>query len=141
MLKNFVKLFLIAVIASSFFIVPVHAAKTIDDATSILKDVVKQTGHTSTNIPTDLPGAVGFWIKIALSVVGVAFFVLMVYAGITWMLAQGEEEKIKTAKSTIIMAVIGLFIVIAGYAITNFIVTNVIGGQASNPMTQIEEQE
>lgn len=120
-----------AIIVGSFFMTPVRAAKTIDDATVILGEVAGQTGHIGTKIPTDLPGAAGFWIKIALSITGLVFFVLMIYAGMTWMLARGEEEKITTAKNTIIMAVIGLFIVIAGYVITDFIITRVVPGLAA----------
>jgi hypothetical protein len=68
---------------------------------------------------------IGQVINIALALVSSIFLVLMVYAGILWMTARGEEEKITKARETIIMASIGLVIVVSSYAITSFILTQV----------------
>ncbi|MCU0679703.1 MAG: pilin [Planctomycetes bacterium] len=57
----------------------------------------------------------------ALSFVGVIFLVLMIYGGILWMTAQGNEEQTKKAKTLIVDAVIGLVIVMSAYAITAFV--------------------
>jgi hypothetical protein len=134
---KYIKISLVlAVLLSSFFAVPAEAKKSLKDATGVLGQVVPATGYTATNLPQTVPEIIGFWIKIALQVVGVTFFVLMIYAGFKWMLARGAEEQITTAKNTIIMAAIGMVIVISGYAITNFVVTRVVEGQANNPVTQ-----
>lgn len=74
-----------------------------------------------------LPQIIGSIIQVFLTIVGVIFLVLMVYAGYLWMTAQGEESKIDKAKDTIKAAVIGLIVVVAAYAITNFIVSGIIG--------------
>ncbi|MFA4831110.1 MAG: hypothetical protein WC862_03535 [Patescibacteria group bacterium] len=63
-----------------------------------------------------------------LSMIGVLFFVLMVYAGILWMTARGNEEHTKKALNTIIAASIGMVIVLASYAITSFVLKSVEGG-------------
>lgn len=140
MSKNLAKIFLLAIILSSFFVAPVFAKGTINDAMNILnKNVKGPAGYSAPALAQTFPEMVGFWIKIALSIAGVVFFVFMVYAGITWMLARGEEEKIKTAQNTIIMAVIGLMIVVSGYAISNFVVTRVVMQQASSPGTGTPE--
>lgn len=138
MSKNLAKIFLLVIIISSFFIAPVHAKKTYKDATNILNEALPSTGYTNTALPQNVPELIGFWIKIALSAVGIIFFVLMFYAGYLWMTARGAEETITTAKNTIIMAVIGLIIVVSGYAISNFIVTYVVERQAGNPATDTE---
>ncbi len=70
---------------------------------------------------------VGKIIGVVLSFVGVIFLVLIIYSGLTWMLAQGNESTIDKAKQTIIAATTGLVIVMAAYAITAF-----IGNQLSN---------
>ena len=64
---------------------------------------------------------IGTVIQMALSLLGVIFLVLMLYAGYHWMTAQGEEEKVEKAKDTITRAIIGLVIVIGSYAIWAFV--------------------
>jgi hypothetical protein len=81
----------------------------------------------------DLPILIGKYIKILLSLVGIIFVVLMVYAGYNWMTSAGEEEKITTAKDTIRSAIIGLIIIISAYAITGFVVGSLVKAGQTNP--------
>jgi hypothetical protein len=69
----------------------------------------------------DLPTIIGNVIGTVLSFVGVIFFLLVLYAGMSWMLAMGKEEKITQAKDMLFAAVIGLIVVLAAYAITNVV--------------------
>ena len=62
-----------------------------------------------------------------LTLVGVLFFLLMIYAGISWMLARGNEEQSKKALNTVTAAIIGLVLVMASYAITQFVFKSVSG--------------
>lgn len=68
----------------------------------------------------------GTIIGIVLSFVGVLFLLLMIFAGLTWMTAQGSQEKVTKAKDLMINAIIGLIVVLAAYAITTFIGTRLI---------------
>ena len=68
---------------------------------------------------------IGNLIGTILSIIGVIFFILMVYAGFKWMTARGNEEGVKEAQKTIIAAIIGLVVVLSAYAITNFVFTSV----------------
>lgn len=68
-----------------------------------------------------VPELTGTIIGSALSIIGVIFFILLVYGGFLWMTARGEEGPIKKAQETIIAATIGLIIVLGSYAITNFV--------------------
>ena len=72
----------------------------------------------------DVPTMLGTVIGAAMSLVGVVFFVLSIYAGFLWMTARGDETQAKKARDTLTMSVIGLIIVFGAYAITAF-VTNV----------------
>jgi amino acid transporter len=65
-------------------------------------------------------------IGIVLSFVGVLFLILMIYAGILWMTAQGNEQQVAKAKGLLINGTIGLIIVFAAYAITSFIGTEIL---------------
>ncbi|MBP9761372.1 MAG: hypothetical protein KBD15_03995 [Candidatus Magasanikbacteria bacterium] len=63
-----------------------------------------------------------------LSLIGVMFFVLIVYGGFLWMTARGEEDMIKKGQRSIIGATIGLIIVLGSYALTSFVFQSADGG-------------
>jgi hypothetical protein len=84
----------------------------------------KNTVYDTSATPEAIIGRI---IKYALGLVGIVFFVLMVYAGFTWMTARGEEKKVKEAEGTIKAAVIGIVIVALAYGITSYVLTNVSG--------------
>lgn len=84
--------------------------------------------NTQQGSVSDVAGNV---IGAGLTLIGVLFFMLMIYAGITWMLARGNEEQSKKALNTITAAIIGLVLVIASYAITQFVFQSVSGQQTS----------
>jgi hypothetical protein len=69
----------------------------------------------------------GIIVGVVLSFVGVLFLALMMYAGILWMTAQGNEQQVTKAKGLLINAVIGIIIVFASYAITAFVGNNFLG--------------
>jgi len=73
-----------------------------------------------------IENVIGTIIKAALTLVGLIFLILMVYAGYLWMTARGEEEQVKKAKDIIVGSLIGLFIVLSAYAITYFVTTNFV---------------
>jgi len=96
-----------------------------------LNTTAQQTGHAradgsaayfGSKDPVQIVGAV---IKILLSFLGVIFLVLLIYGGYLWMTARGEEALAKKAKDIIKNAIIGLVIVLAAYAITNFVMENI----------------
>jgi len=73
----------------------------------------------------DLPTKIGSVIGTLLEFTGVAFFLLIVYAGITWMTAAGDPGPTKKAKDIMTAAIVGLIFVLSAYAITSFIGQNV----------------
>lgn len=84
---------------------------------SPLADVQTRTGYSDEDIGT-VSGRV---INTALTLVGIIFLLLMVYAGYLWMTAQGEDAQIKKATDIIKGTVIGLVLVLSAYAITIFV--------------------
>lgn len=75
-------------------------------------------------VNTDVPALIGKWLGIILGFTGTIFFILVVWAGLTWMTAAGNEENIKKAQGILKTAVIGLIVVLSAYAITRFIGTS-----------------
>src|SRR3989338_10644917 len=65
-----------------------------------------------------IPGLAGIIIKSLLGLLGVAFFILMLYGGFIWMKARGNEKEVEKAKNILTDAIIGIVIVAAAYAIT-----------------------
>jgi hypothetical protein len=72
-------------------------------------------------IMVSIPGAIGKVLGAGLSLIGIVFLILMIYAGFRWMIARGNEADVEKAKKLIEAAIAGLVIVIAAYAITAFI--------------------
>jgi hypothetical protein len=73
-----------------------------------------------------VPEIAGALIGVAFSVIGIVFLGLALYAGYKWMTAQGNEKDVTKARDTLINATIGVVLMVAAYAITNFLFTNVI---------------
>jgi len=128
--KSFFAGAVLGIALSAFGAHSVLAKKTLSDAASGLSSVSQKTGITEGQVTT----IVGNGIATLLTAVGLLFFGLMVYAGITWMIARGNEEDVTKARNTIIAAVIGLLITVSAYAITNFIESAVIQGGTNNPL-------
>jgi lysylphosphatidylglycerol synthetase-like protein (DUF2156 family) len=62
-----------------------------------------------------------------LSLVGVVFLILMIYGGITWMTAAGNEKQVEKAKHIIVYAIVGLIIILSAYTITAFLGGSLVG--------------
>lgn len=105
--------------------VPFMASATGSALTNLQQSL--NTTSTSAGLTSKpLPELVGSFIASALGLLGVVLVVLVIYAGFIWMTAQGNDEKIKKAKGMITSAVIGMIIIFAAYAITNFVVASLV---------------
>ena len=56
-----------------------------------------------------------------LALLGIIFMVLLIYGGYNWMLARGNEEKIKKASGILRDAVLGMILILLAGAITSYI--------------------
>ncbi len=88
------------------------------DANNNLNFVGSKAGA---NTAADLPTLVGGIISAALTLVGIIFLILMVYAGYLWMTAAGEEAQVEKAQNIIKASIIGIVVVLSAYAITTFV--------------------
>jgi len=88
--------------------------ETIDEPTQ------KMLGETGLNDFTLVQIIVAI-IQVALSLLGIIFLIIIVFAGYSWMTAAGNEEAVKKAQDMIKRAIIGLVIVLMAYTITYFI--------------------
>jgi hypothetical protein len=74
-------------------------------------------GYSSTSLTV----IIGKLITVFLSLLGVIFLLLTIYAGFLWMTAAGDDKKIQSAKNILSAAVVGLVIILAAYAISDFV--------------------
>ncbi|MFA5029829.1 MAG: hypothetical protein WC518_03780 [Patescibacteria group bacterium] len=120
LIKKIVIAIVLLVVMSLFCLPAVSLASTgMLDKLNTVKENSGLGGDASENA---LPIAVGRIIGVALGILGVIFIMLIIYAGFIWMIASGDDGKVKKAKDIIIAATIGLVIVLASYSISYFIV-------------------
>lgn len=77
---------------------------------------------SSLNGATSLPTIIGKGVGVLLGVLGIAFVVMVVYAGFLYLTAQGEDANVKKAKKMMTQAVIGMVIVVSAYAISSYVI-------------------
>ena len=78
-----------------------------------------------------LEETLGMLINVLLGLLGIIFLVLVIYAGFLWMTAGGDEKAVAKAKSIMITAVIGLVILLSAYAISSFVLDQLISSTGS----------
>ncbi len=76
--------------------------------------------------PQPLERILGNIINAVLGFLGIVFLILLLYAGFLWMTAQGEEKQVTKAKDIIKQAVIGLIVIVAAFAISNFVLSSLV---------------
>jgi hypothetical protein len=91
----------------------------------------------------DINNEIAFFINISLGFVGIILLVLTLIAGTKWMTAQGDKDKIASAKNIIIGCTIGLFLLTISYSASNFVITSINNAQGNkfNKTTQINNGE
>ncbi len=126
--------FLIVLFFSILSVLPVQAGFLSQNVTGQLTNntglVQREAGYDSSATIGTIVGAA---IKGFLGLLGIIFVILIIIAGYNWMSAAGDEEKITKAKDTLRAAVIGIIIVVAAYAITYFVFSNLPGAGGANP--------
>jgi hypothetical protein len=88
-----------------FFFIFINKAAALD---------VNLTNPLSTS---DFNKLVGNTLQWVLSVAGSVALIMLIFGGITYITAAGDEQRITTAKRTITWAILGLTVVLLSYAI------------------------
>ncbi len=83
-----------------------------------LGESAKMGGYKETDNVYTMLGSI---IKVTLGILAIVFFGLVLYAGLRWMTARGNEEFTKKAKTILEAAITGLVIVMGAYGITVFL--------------------
>ncbi len=81
----------------------------------------QQSGMSSTPLPT----VVGNVIKIILGLTGTIALIFIIWGGVRWMVSKGDASKIADARKLMVAGVIGLAIIAAAYAISDFVIKQI----------------
>lgn len=112
-----------------FTIQTAHAATKIQDAGAILNQAAGPTGVQQVPL-LDMVAAV---MQALLGMVGIVFFILIVYGAYLWFAAAGADEKTKKGRGVIITAISGLMIVLAAGALSGFVFEKLTVGNITSP--------
>ncbi len=70
---------------------------------------------------TSVQGLVGQAIKILLSFIGSIMLALYIYAGILWMTAGGNSERIDTSKQVLVWTTLGVAVMLVSYLVITYV--------------------
>lgn len=107
------------------------------DAESTGLNATAEAGGYGT-APRELPVILGQIINVFIGLLGIIIFLIILYAGIMWMTAAGDETKVKKAQSMIMSAVIGAIVVFSAYAITIFVTQQTLSATGNTTPTTSE---
>ena len=116
----------ISFVLTAFLFLPVVVFA--NDAADALLDGVSVAGNSAGfgSEEQSTFAFIGGLIKAVLGVLGIAFLLLLIYSGILYLLDQGTGDGVKKAKALLKAAIIGMIIIVAAYAIANFVIAALI---------------
>lgn len=80
-----------------------------------------QTNPDEINSKDDIRNMITQIVGYILAMVGVILLVQIIFAGYSWMMSGGNEEKIKKAKGKIVNSIIGIAIIMVAYVLVSTI--------------------
>ncbi len=115
------KYFLLTFLLFSFFLIFLLTNNALAYSFGDIQGLYQKTGGEAGLSQKEFSLVVAGVINQVLTLIGAVFVVLFIYAGVSWMISGGTEDKINKAKKTMTYAIIGLLVIIAAYSITYFI--------------------
>ena len=88
-------------------------------------DENKEIADTTKLTTTSLDNATVGFLRILLGYLSLVAVIFVLYGGITWMTAAGNDEKVMKAKKILTASVIGLTIILLSWALITFVFNSV----------------
>ena len=132
--KNFTTLISLVVAATMLLALPAFAqteTDAIQKSKSKLEQIGQKTGFLKSG-STLLKEDGSFYerfallVNIVLGLIGILVTVYIIYSGVKWITAGGNEEQVKGAKEGIRNAVTGLAVILLGFVVVNFLIYRVL---------------
>lgn len=119
---------------------PTTYAKSVCEMKGQVSDEVYRAAGCGDN-KGELKNVVITIINAIIAVSGIVAVIFVIVGGINYMTSTGEPQKTKKAKDTILYACIGLVITALSFAIVNFVISGLIGGQAGNQSNDQQDSQ
>lgn len=118
-------LFLVGVVATMLLLPAVTSAAPVD--------VLPACGGAESNVvcqggagtDTSVYGLLKNVINLLLTVIGIIAVITIIVAGIRYVTSGGDGPQTKSARDTILYAVVGLVVAVLAFAIVNFVLDNI----------------
>lgn len=120
--KAIVGIIAVAMAAFMFGMQPAFGVTTTD---TFGIDAFGQSSKLKPTSQKQLPAVVADIIDVALGLLGIVAVVIILAGGFKWMTAGGNDDKVGEAKKLIVAGVIGLIIILAAYAIAQFVLGSI----------------
>lgn len=65
-------------------------------------------------------------IRVALGLLGILLLVMIIYGGLLYATAAGDEEKVTRARNTLIYAIVGIIVISAAWILSDFLISNIL---------------
>ncbi len=119
MKKQLLKIIIIFIFSSLIFVPIVVSAASVNPGFNVFENEIGLGTR-------DIRETIASLINQAIALLGVIALVVILFGGFRWMIAGGDEEKVKKAKDTLISGVIGLIIILTSYSLANFVVNSLL---------------
>lgn len=113
-----------AIIVSTFAVLGLVAVPLAPAALAAPADSIKQgvTGIGGEESQPKLEDGIKTIVNVLLFILGAIAVIMIIIGGIRYTTSNGDAGNIKSAKDTILYAVVGLVVAILAYAIVNFVI-------------------
>ena len=92
-------------------------------ATTEISNGIDATGQKSGNSLQDNLARI---VNVLLFLIGAIAVIVIIIGGLKYVTSDGDSSKIKSAKDTILYAVVGIIIALLAYALVNFVITSFV---------------
>ncbi len=129
--KHLMSLAIVSLLVLPIFAVNAQVDPNTAYGITATNDALNGVLGTSNSDPRETAGKI---IQLALGFLGLIAVVIVLFGGFKWMTAAGNEDKVEEAKKVLGAGVIGLFIVLAAWGLSswviNIIAENIVKGGA-----------
>lgn len=121
MIKKKAKFYILILIIFSILAMPlfVFAQSTVIEGIDIIKEPLGMGTK-------DVRETISSLINQAVGLLGIVAVIIIIVAGLRWMISGGDEEKTKKAKDSLVAGLIGLIIILTSFSITHFVLGSIL---------------
>ncbi len=99
------------------------------DTENKIPKIKAEAFKTLSQLPVTSPQQIiGLVVRALTMFMGSIMFVLVVYAGVMWMTAQGNSDRIEKSKKIMVWAALGVAVMLLSYIVVNFVFTSIQTG-------------